>query len=160
MNTRNSPRWANLLFGLAAPLIVSAAIVYAYLRGFGFTETLGFLFANLGIIFFAWLLFGLLLNGVVAGARVIRGEPPSKVQIERGLIMAASFVFAALFVFVMRYPFAHRRIILGVGFAVGFSSLLLFSVLWSRGVDEETRIRRADELLEANYDEDHKWFGV
>ena len=106
MNTRNSPRWANLLFGLAAPLIVSAAIVYAYLRGLDFTETLGLLVSNLGIMFFAWLLFGLLLKGVVAGVRVIRGQQPSKVQIERGLMMAASFVFAALFIFVMRY---HSR---------------------------------------------------
>lgn len=160
MNTRNSPRWANLMFEFSAPAIICVVVVRAYLRGYNFTETIGYLYVNLGFMLYALLLVGLLLTGVVAGVRVIRGERPSKVQVERGLIIAASLVIPALFTFVMWYPFAHRWIILGVGFAVVFSCLLLFSVRWTRRMDEETRMRRADELFNVNDDEDHKQFGI
>jgi hypothetical protein len=67
----------------------------------------------------------------------------------------------------MSHQFAHRLIILGVGYAVVSFGLVLFSAWRARGMDEETRMRKADELmrrmdnlLEVNDDEDHKWFGI
>jgi len=173
MSSHATPRWANLIFGLAAPVILGAVVIWGYSCGYDFVQIVGFLWWNLGMMFMAWLVFGLFLYGVVTTVNVLRGRQrvanltPATAHYVRSLAAPAVGLIAGWAVagaVALWNPLGHRWSV-GVAFAIALVSYLLMirrmiTTQRAQNMDEQALLKAQDEILEWNEDEDHKWYGI
>lgn len=74
MNSRRTPRWANLAWWSGALLMIAVLLINAYRHGYDFVQTVGYLGLNFGNAFAVLVLLGLILNGAVALVNVLHGR--------------------------------------------------------------------------------------